>query len=164
MTRSFIGNTFQRLLALCYNQSLWESWFCSPYISFPASRGPRHSRQDCFSRVCITLKRIWETNLIPPTPTLFSKRQMPNASGHPKAKAQRSAYVIRNKQKHHGHYKGDYPRRDHAFRIMQKRRRLILERSHTRHFNEAAMRKNTASSNELNFLCKALLGNDLPSH
>lgn len=82
-------------------------------------------------------------------PNSFSKRQMPNSSDHPHAKAQRRAYIIWNKQKHNGYYKGGYPPRDHEFRIMQNRRRSILKSSQCkRHLNEVAMR-NTISPNEL---------------
>lgn len=94
----------------------------------------RYTLKDWFSRV-----------ILPNS----SKRQMLDASDHPHAKAQSSAYIIWNKQKHNGYYKGDYPARDHEFRIMQNRRRSILKSSQRkRHLNEAAMR-NIISPNAL---------------
>lgn len=91
-------------------------------------------------------------------PSSFSKRQMLNAPGHPNAKAQRNACITWNKQKHNGYYKGDYPPRDHDFRIMQNRRRSILKSSHNRHLNEAATR-NTVSPNDLKCPQQSSIGN-----
>lgn len=96
----------------------------------------------------------WFSRVIPPN---SSKRQMLNALNHPHAKAQRSAYIIWNKQKHNGYYKGDYPPRDHEFRIMQNRRWILKSSQRKRHLSEAAVR-NTISPNELKYPMQSPVG------
>lgn len=149
LTQNFVGNAFRGPLDTII-QSVWESWFCPLYISFLSPSRPQ-----------IHLNRL----IFQSYSTQLFKRQMLNASDHPHAKAQRSAYIIWNKQKHNGYYKGDYPPRDHEFRIMQNRRRSILKSSQRkRRLNEAAMR-NTISPNELKCPMQSPVGkNVLLSH